>query len=453
MDRSEPPTLRFLARRVKEVFTSKKTEIRDSVLYQVAFMMKNLGTFGFLAVPFLFNEASAAMGSSVRADFSLGFWLLAGISLYTFYKAMRLPLKDTFIRKTDTLRWNLKKKEYAVISKIHEQLAKPEEEQEFGDIAQDLRESIAPLAQALSYKEKDKDDAAIFRQLESETLDRLRTFLIEDYVSVMQAAQVIDALQNEFNAFVRQNIKYKDVMAVPGMGSALAGMMLATIHELGTASGFAYAIGQALENIGYSPKDSLTTGAFLSAVFLYGTSFLSRLGGNKLAVRISEGSMYGFSSLCSVIGTALMIAGVYGNLPMLLTGVVLTGFGTGNFYSQVFDYTQRLPEKIGKDYRTEVSFLIGLTMPFAAFITGSFQEIVKVTGATGVDFMISGAALLGSLIFTRRMFEDSSIVRSARYYWQKLKDKIHRNEPPAEDPPVEEKPSIAPARYVVPVHG
>ena len=468
-DSSQDPTFRFLAKRFKEVFTKKPTEKRSMVLFQTASMFKNLGTFAFLASPYLFNLASQAMGSSLRADFSLSFWLLGGVSLYALYHALRLPLKDTFIRNPETLERLLEEKEYELLPAIKAELNKPGEEQDFSKIAKELHKIISPLAQAESFKTQGKEED-LCSGLEWRSILRLSDMLREEGVSSRQSAQIETALREQFDAFGRKNIRYKDILRTPGMASALMGMMLLTSHELGTSLGFAYAINQAIEKVGITGDENLAFGAFLSAFFLYGTAFLSRGLGNALSMRITEGTMYAFSSLCSAVGTGLMI-GANGNFAPLLSGVVLAGFGMGNFFSQVFEYTRNLNPK----YAPEIAQLITLTMPVAAALSSQFPTVAHMAGVPGLDLILCAGALAGGLWATRKMFEDSSIVRSARYYWQKLKDKIRRSNPSEEvtegapqdlpegqdvleDAPQnsstqEETTPTIPSKYRVPVHG
>lgn len=432
-DHTQEPTIGFLFKRFKEVLTKKPTEERDTELFQTAAQYKNLGTGVFLAFPFLFNMAAKALGSSARADFSLSFWLLGGVSLYALYQAFKLPLKDTFIRNPQTLERLLRSKEYELLPAAVEELIKPQEEQDLTKIAKELNKIISPLAQAMSFKTQVKEED-ICEGLEWNSVISLGDFLRQEGFTEKQVSQFEAALKEQFDSLSRRNVKYSDVTKTPKMKSALLGMALATTHELGTSIGLAYAINQAIAKGGVTGNDNLAFGAFLAAVFMYGFTFYSRGLGKKLIPRMSEGSMYLFSSLCSLVGTGLMI-GADGNFVPLLTGAVLTGFGTGNFFSQVYKYTVSLNDK----YRPEIAMMISWTMPVAAFLSALVEPAAAVTGIQGFDLMLCAGALVGSLVATKAMFADSSIVSSAKYYWKKLTNIFKKNEPPAEDYPATEE--------------
>ena len=411
-------TLGFLGKRVKEIFSKGHVEMRDSVRYQWLSALKNVGTFGFLALPFGFNLLSEAVGSSVRADFSLSFWALAGLSLYSLFKIMRMPLKDSFPRDLTVLRKMLKDKEMQVLSDIEKQLALPEGERNFNEIVKQLNGILGPYARATSYKtrEKKQDIAA---RAEAETLQNIQAELEASGLPAEQVKEAMNGLEKAFAALGKRSVGLWNVMKMKGVPTALGAMTLLTVHELGTSSEFAYQVEElAKANFGVREAEGAALGWFLTAFFLYGTSFFSRLAGNWLALRTSEGSMYAFSSAISAIGTSLLIA-AEGSMPMLFTGAILATFGMGNFFSQVFEYTIKQAPK----FRQELAVLIGYTMPIAAALTAGVHTLNEWGGAHAISVLglkVCLGALFASFLVAPRMFADSSLVKAIQYYGKKF---------------------------------
>ncbi len=414
----EGATLGFLGKRVKEIFSKGHVEMRDSVRYQWLSALKNVGTFAFLAIPFGFNLLSEAVGSSVRADFSLSFWALAGLSIYSLFKVMRMPLKDSFPRDLTVLRKMLKDKEVQVLADIEKQLALPVAERNFGPIVKQLNGILGPYARATSYKthEKEKD---ISTRMEAETLQEIQTELEAKGIPAEQVQQAMEGLQGAFDSLGQRNLGIWNVMKMPGVRPALGAMTLLTVHELGTSSEFAYQVEElAKANFGVGDAEGAALGMFLTAFFLYGTSFFSRMAGNWLALRTTEGSMYAFSSAISAIGTGLLIA-ANGSMPMLFTGAIMATFGMGNFFSQVFEYTMKQAPK----FRQELAVLIGYTMPIAAALTAGVHTLAEWGTAHGINalgLMVCQGALLASFLVAPRMFADSSLVKAVKHYGKKF---------------------------------
>ena len=226
-----------------------------------------------------------------------------------------------------------------------------------------------------------------------------------------------------------------------GVMPALTAMTLLTIHELGTASEFAYQVKEvAKQHFGGVGDESAATGMFLTAFFLYGTAFFSRVGGNWMALRTSEGSMYAFSSAMSVIGSSMLIA-ANGNMPILFTGAMMATFGMGNFFSQVFEYTMKQAPK----FRPELAVLIGYTMPVAAGLAAGIHALAEwgvTQGVNDLGLMTALGALVASFAACPKMFADSSLIRSAQYYskkaWTSLKNIFRKKgNPPAGNASVE----------------
>ncbi len=417
-DPSVKPTLSFLGQRAKEVVTAKNVEMRNSVIYQLASAMKNVTTFLFAAWPFLFNLVSEAVGSSVRADFSLSFWFLSGISLYSLFRVLNLPLKDSFPRNLPVLHRMSVEKEAQVIEDLTQQLAKnPQATIDFAATVKQLNSMLGPYARQTAYimKEKEKE---VSLQMEAETIEHIQKALEEAKIAPEAIERTTKGLQEAFDSLGRRNANMRDVLKKPLVLPALTAMTLLTIHELGTSSEFAFAVNDALKARGMDPKASIAMGTFLSALFLYAPSFIFRLAGNWLALRMSEGSMYALSSSASVIGTGLMIASG-GSLPMLFTGALFATFGMGNFFSQVYEYIMSLQPK----YRTELAVLIGYTMPVAAVLTAGVRSLAafgNTQGIYGLGLMACEAALIGSFFAAPGIFAGSSVIQSIKYYWKKL---------------------------------
>lgn len=433
-DKNAAPTISYLGKRVKEIFTTKNTEMRDSVRYQLASAVKNLGTFGFLALPFGFNLISDALGSSVHADFSLSFVPFAGLASYALYKVLKMPLKDTTPRNTSVLHNMVIEAEHNLTPVIEQNIAKPQAEWDFSVIAKQLKGALTPYARGLSYKFKRKrQDVAL--ELEEQSLNRLKSALITNGVEESVAQDALTQLQQTLASLGRRDVSLGSVLKMPGVLSALSAMTFLTVHELGTSSEFAYQVNELAKlkfgTEGGSQVSAL--GMFLTAFFLYGTSFFSRLAGNWLALRTSEGSMYAFSSAMSVIGSSLLIA-ADGNLPLLFTGATMATFGMGNFFSQVFEFTTKQAPK----YRQELAVLIGYTMPLAAAFSACIHSIAEWGVSKGIDdlgLMTTLGCLVTSFLICPKIFADSSVIRSAQYYgkkaWDAVKNKFRKAPAPA----------------------
>lgn len=428
------PTVSYLANRMKQMFSKGNVQMRDSVRYQWLSAFKNVGTFGFLSLPFFFNMVSSALGSSVRADFSLSFWALAGLSSYALWKVLRMPLKDSVPGNSVVLQKMVVEAEHNLIPLIEQELAKPLGEQNFLPLAKKLSEVLKPYARAVSYRTpKNQRISAI--ELEARSLERLKATLEARGLPEKQVQTAITELESSLNTLSRRNVNLRDVMKMKGVLSALSAMTFLTVHELGTASEFAYQVKEvAKQHFGGAGDESAATGMFLTAFFLYGTAFFSRIGGNWIALRTSEGSMYAFSSAMSLIGTSMLIA-ANGNMPVLFTGAMMATFGMGNFFSQVFEYTMKQAPK----FRPELAVLIGYTMPLAAGLTAGIHSLAEWGATQGIHelgLMTALGALITSFVACPKMFADSSLVRSAQYYsrkvWTAVKNIFRKNgNPPA----------------------
>ena len=433
-DKNAEPTISYLAKRVKEIFTTKNTEMRDSVRYQLASAVKNVGTFGFLALPFFFNSISKALGTSLHADFSLSFVPFSGLALYALYKVLKMPLKDTAPRNTAVLHNMVVEAEHNLTPMLEQTIMKPQAEWDFKAISKQLHGVLTPYARGLSYKFKRKQ-ADVVVELEEQSLNRLKSSLTKNGVSEATAQEALTGLQQSLAALGRRDVSLWNVLKMPGVLPALSAMTMLTVHELGTSSEFAYQVNELAKlKFGMEGDGGVSAlGMFLTAFFLYGTSFFSRLAGNWLALRTSEGSMYAFSSAMSVLGSSLLIA-ADGSLPLLFTGATMATFGMGNFFSQVFEYTTKQAPK----FRQELAVLIGYTMPLAAGLSACVHSLAEwgvTQGVQDLGLMATLGALLVSFVMCPGIFADSSVIRSAQYYgkkaWTAVKNMFHKPQPPA----------------------
>ena len=431
---STDPTLSYLGNRMKQLFKKGNVEMRDSVRYQWLSAFKNVGTFGFLSLPFFFNLASSAVGSSVRADFSLSFWALAGMSSYALWKVLRMPMKDSVPRNAAVLQKVVVETEHNLLPLIEAELAKPAEARNFLSLAKRLNEVLTPYARAVSYRmPKGQRISAV--DLEAKSLGRLGEELLKRGLPAEQVETATSELQAALNTLSRRNVNLRGVIKMKGVLPALTAMTFLTVHELGTASEFAYQVKKVAEqHFGGVGDEGAATGMFLTAFFLYGTAFFSRVGGNWIALRLSEGSMYAFSSALSVLGTSMLIV-ANGSIPLLFTGATMATFGMGNFFSQIFEYTMKQAPK----FRPELAVLIGYTMPVAAALTAGIHSLAEWGTTHGIQelgLMTALGALVASFAACPKMFADSSIIRSVQYYskkaWTSLKKMFRRNgNPPA----------------------
>jgi len=416
---TEAPTARFLLRRIREFFTEPaRTDGRLMEMVQNAGAMKNLGTGLFLAAPFIFNLISTAVGSSVRADFSLGFWILAGISAYSFYKMLTLPLKDSFPRDIPTLEKTLKKAEKKLLAQIQKQAALPEKERKYVEIAKELNKVMSPLVRAITYQEKRKEKD-VFPEVEKETLARVSDALRAQGVSEAEIQQMQKDLQAAFDVAGRRHTSVWRVARMTTIPSSLLAMILLTVHELGTSSAFSYTLTEAIKLWLGSDTATFALSQALIGVTLYGSAFASRMLGNFISRRLTEGTMYLLSSMTSVIGTGLMIAANGTNIPLLLTGAFIAAFGMGNFFAQLFEFMTNLHS----DYRPEVATLITYTMPVAAALVIPFEWLKEMAGIP-LDLILSEVALFGSFVSLPQLFAGSSILRSIGYYSQRVRNAV-----------------------------
>ena len=408
------PNLARLWKRLVEVFTTKDTEETDSVRRQKLSLAKNAGSVIFWSLPFLFNVAARSLGSSLEADFSLGFAIFAPFALYGLYKILKLPLKDSTPRNTAVLHNMVVDLEHNLIPQLREEIGK--EDWDFEDFAKELNKVLTPYARGLAYKFQEDASSKMLEE-ETNSLNRLKTALVDAGVEENVAQQALTELQTALDKFGHRDINLRQVLRMPGVLPTLCALIGLTVHELGGSGEFAFQVNDLIKQyLGIEGEMTASVeGLALSAAVIYGSTWASRYAGNWLARRITEGSMYTFSSAMSVVGTGMMI-GAGDNLATLLTGGVMAMFGMGNFFAQMYGYIM----KQAPEYRQELAVLIANTMPIAALLSAGVHTISDL-GATylGIDnlgMMTAMGSLLSSFVLAPGIFHNSTITGSARYY-------------------------------------
>lgn len=423
----EKPTesydLKYLAKRMKEVVTVKpEGPAGVTIWYQKAQMFKNIGTLGFLMLPWIINAVTKwTTGADLGLDFSASYIPYTLLAAFTALKLSRMAVKDTVPHDLSTLQSRLNE----TIAQVTGDLRKHPlekfnpEDKLLHEKVKEINESLelylrAKIRQNKKVKINEKE---IIRHTQRQSKKALRYALMQEGVSSADAFKAATAMQKTFNSLDYRSQRVLKVLAKPGVWTGAIAVTLATIHELSVSNGFAFAIRRLIED------GAIANG--VTALALYGSMILGRLGGNWLNRRISNGSMYAFSSLFSIGGTATMIAALSsgGNLPMLITGAVLASFGVGNFFSQMYDYLTGLYK--GK-YKRIISLIINYTMPAAAVLSMPMRQLVQVTGIPSVDLIISGVALLASLALTPKMLAESSVVKAVRQAGKSLKNKFKK---------------------------
>lgn len=411
-----PPVynLQYLGRRAKEVFTHKPTSsARDVVLFQTGQMFKNIGTMAFLAAPWLTNAAAKGLfGVDLGLDFSASYVPYAAFSAWTSYKLSRTAFKDAVPTNLSAVENNFQETLSNIIGDLKNkprQALRPGQP-EILDAAKKLKSAVEILARAESRYQKISFKKSLL-QHEEECVAELRAQLSAQGRSAANVRSATRGLQEAFDSLGHRNVRLGTVLFSPKMFPATIGMTLATMHELSVSNGFAFTMHNLLPNGAHANA--------LTALVLYGSMSTGRLLGNWISRRISGGSMYALSSLFSLTGTATMVASG-GNVPLLMTGAVIASFGVGNFFSQMYEYMTGLYPK----FRREISLIINYTMPAAAMLSMPMRKLVGVTGFAGMDLLVSGVGLLGSLALTPGMFANSSLVLAGKHGLGQLKQYV-----------------------------
>ena len=437
----------YLANRVKEVFTVKPSSTkRDGVLFQTATMFKNLGTMIFLGLPWLLNIVSEkAFGYNLGLDFSASYVPYSLFAMWTAFRLQKVAYKNAFPMDMTSVSNNFKE----TLARVNENITSLPAEAllaKEGEISVDLlnaakqlKGSIDALVPVEVRAMKTSADGRVALH-EQEAVASLKDALAQSgKLTPEQVETVGNTLQQAFDKLGHRDVKLMDVLRTPKLKTALAAMMMATVHELSISNGFSFAVREALapgnaqavaDAVAQAAADPAAQAALeaaaraaesteanaLVAFTLYGSMFAGRVLGNVINRRISGGSMYALSSLASLAGTGMMVAANAQNIPLLLAGAVVASFGVGNFFSQMYEYMVGLNEK----YCREIALLITYTMPAAAVLSSPMRSLVNYTGWQSADLFLAGLFAAGSLVFTRSMFANSSVVQVGKYQGKKL---------------------------------
>ena len=422
----EAYTWKHLAQRFKEVFTTRQTQPGGAIVwYQAAQMFKNLGTLAFLGLPWLVNTvARKAFGAELGLDFSMSYIPYTALAAWTAWKLSTTALKDTIPTQPAALERQFDE----TIARATEKLAQkwmegvaPAEKDITGAV-EDINTSLDLLVKAKQRQKIKFDEKEFVQEMKQKSVSALFDRLIQEGVAENQAIRAKATLQEAFASMDPHAVTLKETFAQGGMVAGAIAATLATVHELSVSNGFAFALRNLI------PSGDAANA--LTALALYGSMSLGRLGGNWLSRRMSGSSLYTLASACSAIGTGMMI-GAGENVPLLISGAVLASFGVGNFFSQMYDF---MTKSADKKYRRVISLILNYTMPAAAILSIPMRKLVEVTGIPALDLSISGVALLASFAFSYRMFAKSSLVRTIQNESsraaKKIKNLFHRNRTP-----------------------
>ena len=400
----------YLGHRFRQVFTEKPTtSARDVVLFQTAQMFKNLGTMSFLAAPWLVNSAAGLFGAHLELDFSASYVPYSLFGAWTAYRLSRSAYKDAIPTNLHAVENNFQETLSRVVMDLSQSPRQSlrNGEEDIMQAAKELKNAIDMLTRVESRVKKMSFEKLAVEH-EQECIEALRKQLMLQGRSSTNVQNATQALQSAFDSLGHRDVRLGQVLLAPKVLPATLGMTLATMHELSVSNGFAFAMHNLL-------PDGAQANA-LTALVLYGSLSTGRLLGNWISRRISGGSMYVLSSAFSLAGTATMVA-AGGHVPTLMTGAVIASFGVGNFFAQMYEYMTGLYPK----FRREISLLINYTMPAAALMAMPMRRLVGLSGFAGMDLLVSGVGLLGSLALTSGMFANSSIVLAGKHGLHQLK--------------------------------
>lgn len=416
---TEVPDFAHLAKRAKEVMKFKKGAVRDGALFQTASMFKNLGTMVFLMYPWLVNKASELFfGFNPGLDFSASYVPYTLWAAWNAWKLSRTAYKDAFPMNVSAVENQFKELLASAFKGLE---AAPSgaltaESAEMTALAKKLGGQIDSLT-AVEVRNKKGDGKKLTAQHEAEAVLALQKSLMAHGMPSAQAEQVGLELQKAFDTLGHRDVNLWDILRLKYLSPSIAAMALATMHELSVSNGLGFAV--------HGMVGEGTFANALTALTLYGSMSGGRILGNLISRYLSGGSMYALSSAFSLGGTAMM-ATAGDSISQLLTGAVIASFGVGNFFSQMYEYMTGLYPK----YKREISLLINYTMPAAAIMSFPMRWLVGVTGVSGIDLMVAGAAAAVSVALTPGMLANSTVVQVAKYeggrLWQKVKNLFKR---------------------------
>lgn len=409
---------KYLWNRSKEVFSLRKRPgTRNGPLFQKATAMKNFGAMSFFAFPWLVNQSCELLtGVNPGFNIMLSFVPYTLYAARTFMKVRKIAYKDAFPMSVSTMENKFKE----TLAKVTGELAAlpPSALREGADellaAAKLLHADIKALATVEIRQRKGSFEEWVVKH-EREAVTALRERLVSHHgLTPEQADAEAQALQKVFDSLEHRDVKLSSVIKTPLLKGSLAAMALATVHELSVSSGFSFAM-KGLEG----SQDYVFA---MTGLSMYGSMYLGRFLGNWMSRYISPATMYGFSSLTSIAGTAMMAqANAAGDMGGLITGSLVASFGVGNFFAAMYEHMVNLAPK----YQREISLLITYTMPTAAILSMPMRWLVEATGMPSIDLWLSEAAVVGSVALTTAMLRNSSVVQVAKHeasrLWKKVK--------------------------------
>lgn len=193
-----------------------------------------------------------------------------------------------------------------------------------------------------------------------------------------------------------------------GVMGIVAGMSLATAHELSVSSAFSSTLYQIV------PDGDMATIMVIGV--LYGSLMLGRLLGNITTTRMSSGTSYFVYSLLSGLGTAGIMGGIIADSPeAIVSGGVIASIGIGNYFSQMFAYIIRKHPEL----QSQISQALSFTMPLAVGLSMPITYLNEWTGLPYARVMASLAMLAASMVCTKGMLDNSTLYK---YVVQEFKE-------------------------------
>jgi hypothetical protein len=184
-------------------------------------------------------------------------------------------------------------------------------------------------------------------------------------------------------------------------------MTLGVMHEIVVSSGYSSKLNELLS---YSDYANLLVGTFL-----YVPLFLGRAFWNIALMRMSQGSTYILSSLCSLLGTVLM-ASYHSSAAILTAGAALASLGLSNFFGQMYS---NITEK-HLAFRRQVVLILTTTMPLGAILAVPAIKLMKNPDISNAAFIYALAALVISLLILPSMVRNSSIYKYFAQFFKPL---------------------------------
>ncbi|MDD6173687.1 MAG: hypothetical protein PUB86_05325 [Elusimicrobia bacterium] len=193
-----------------------------------------------------------------------------------------------------------------------------------------------------------------------------------------------------------------------GVMGIVAGMSLATAHELSVSSAFSSTLYQIV------PDGDMATIMVIGV--LYGSLMLGRLLGNITTTRMSSGTSYFVYSLLSGLGTAGIMGGIMADSPStIIAGGVIASIGIGNYFSQMFAYIIRKHPEL----QSQISQALSFTMPLAVALSMPITYLNDWSGLPYARVMASLAMLVASMVCTKGMLDNSTLYK---YIVQEFKE-------------------------------